>query len=607
METLRLAAGIVAVRDDRLVVVCEIARTGTITVRDLVSGQTISANASELSAPRNAALDRKAFQSDAALTKSSALRWQRAVKREACVVAVLTRQGPFLEVVREVARNYQVSERSVRRWVAQYRQIPSVAALLDPTWGVHPDARRLDVAVETVIRQTIDALYLSRPHATYVVVHEEVHRRCEREGLATPSLNAVIRRVKALDPWIVAKHQLGREEANRRVGPKPGSLSATAPLSIVQIDHTLVDVHVVDDVHRKSIGRPWITLAIDVATRCVLGMHLSLEAPSVASVATCISHAGRPKERWLAANRIEAQWPIWGLPLQLHADNAREFKSEALSKGCAQWAIEMAWCPLGKPHYGGHIERLIGTLMGRVHLLPGTTQSNPQKKGRYPSEKAAQLTLSELQRWLTLEICERYHLNVHRALGGAPIHAWQDWFASRGEALAIVGDDERFKLSFLPIIYRKMQREGLYLMQIRYWNNVLPTIAKLHERILLRYDPADLSTLYALDRSGTYWPIHYADLRQPSITLAEAKVALAARGAHELRRRQSFRLFERALKQREVVAKAAKSSKVARRTQQRRTQARLQSNAGNQKTTVTAVDYSKPVIDFPVEIWEERE
>ena len=114
----------------------------------------------------------------------------------------------------------------------------------------------------------------------------------------------------------------------------------------------------------------------------------------------------------------------------------------------------MRWRPLGKPHYGGHIERLIGTPMGRVHLLPGTTQSNPQKKGQYRSEKEAQLTLSQLQRWLTLEICERYHLNVHRALGTAPIHAWQDWFATRGEAPAIVGDSERFKLSFLPIIYR---------------------------------------------------------------------------------------------------------------------------------------------------------
>ena len=212
-----------------------------------------------------------------------------------------------------------------------------------------------------------------------------------------------------------------------------------------------------------------------------------------------------------------------------------------------------------------------------------------------------------MQRWLTLEICERYHLNVHRALGTAPIHAWQDWFATRGEAPAIVGDNERFKLSFLPIIYRRLQSQGLYFMKIQYWDNVLPRIARRGESILLRYDPSDLSILYALDRDGTYWPIRYADLRQPSITMAEVKAALAARGAHEKRRHQAFRLFERALKQREVVANAAKSSKIARRTQQRRTQARLPSNVVNQPSNSAGVNYSKPVIDYPVENWEPRE
>jgi hypothetical protein len=27
--------------------------------------------------------------------------------------------------------------------------------------------------------------------------------------------------------------------------------------------------------------------------------------------------------------------------------------------------------PVRTPHYGGHTERLIGTMMGKVHLLPG--------------------------------------------------------------------------------------------------------------------------------------------------------------------------------------------------------------------------------------------
>jgi putative transposase len=43
------------------------------------------------------------------------------------------------------------------------------------------------------------------------------------------------------------------------------------PLEVVQIDHTLVDVVVVDELERLPLGRPWLTLAIDVASRMVNG------------------------------------------------------------------------------------------------------------------------------------------------------------------------------------------------------------------------------------------------------------------------------------------------------------------------------------------------
>jgi putative transposase len=66
----------------------------------------------------------------------------------------------------------------------------------------------------------------------------------------------------------------------------PGTLEATQALELVQIDHTLADVIIVDSHHRRSIGRPWLSLAIDVATRSVLGFHVGLEAPSALAVAT---------------------------------------------------------------------------------------------------------------------------------------------------------------------------------------------------------------------------------------------------------------------------------------------------------------------------------
>ncbi len=66
-------------------------------------------------------------------------------------------------------------------------------------------------------------------------------------------------------------------------------------LAIVQIDHTLVDIMVVDEVLRRSMGRPWITVAIDIATRVVLGFALRLDPPSATSFGLALAMACLPK------------------------------------------------------------------------------------------------------------------------------------------------------------------------------------------------------------------------------------------------------------------------------------------------------------------------
>ncbi len=83
-----------------------------------------------------------------------------------------------------------------------------------------------------------------------------------------------------LDPRKVIRRREGQDAARdlQGVGGEPPAV--TAPLEQVQIDHTVIDLIVVDDRDRQPIGRPYLTLAIDVFTRCVLGMVVTLEAPS---------------------------------------------------------------------------------------------------------------------------------------------------------------------------------------------------------------------------------------------------------------------------------------------------------------------------------------
>ena len=83
----------------------------------------------------------------------------------------------------------------------------------------------------------------------------------------------VASRVAALDPRLTMAKRPGTKAARQKFGPVGVSnLRADAPLDLLQIDHTLVDVIVVDREHRLAIGRPWLTLAIDIATGRSLGL-----------------------------------------------------------------------------------------------------------------------------------------------------------------------------------------------------------------------------------------------------------------------------------------------------------------------------------------------
>jgi putative transposase len=104
-----------------------------------------------------------------------------------------------------------------------------------------------------------------------------------------------------------------------------------------------------------------------------------------------------------------------GKPHELYVDNAAEFKSEALRRGCDQHGIALRYRAPGQPHFGGIVERLIGTMMQMVHdEAPGTTFSNTGQRGSYDSDGKAVLTVAELQAWLALAVA-CYHGQVHEA------------------------------------------------------------------------------------------------------------------------------------------------------------------------------------------------
>ena len=295
----------------------------------------------------------------------------------------------------------------------------------------------------------------------------------------------------------------------------PGTLRAEAPLDIVQIDHTKVDVTVVDPASRKPIGRPTLTLAIDVATRMATGFHLSLEPPWLTSVALCLTHAVMDKSGWLAARDIAAEWPARGIPRVIHVDNGAEFHALAFERACAEHGVDLTYRPPGTPRFGGHIERLIGTMMGEAHLLPGSHFSNVRERGDLDPEATATMTLRELEAWLALEIVGVYRARVHRSLCAPPNAVWAAGIAAAPPRAP--ADPRRFLMDFLPAERRVLQRDGLHLFNIRYWSDELRRLMGQGEKVTIKYDPRDLSRVFVRVDDG------YVETRPADVTAPQSR------------------------------------------------------------------------------------
>lgn len=502
------------------------------------------------------------------------------MRREAVVRPLAERGGRLgRAAVAAAAAQLGLSTWHTNRLVNLFRAKPVTSSLVLAKPGPRKGARRLQPAVEAAIERSVEGFYEAPEKPTLKALHRRVRADCRAAGLPVPSPKALSARVGARDLRKMVAAREGPDAARGRFAPAVGRLHTTAPLQVVQIDHTLVDVQLVDERHRAPIGRPWLTLALDVHTRAVLGLHASLDTPSATGVALAITHAVLPKDDWLLARGIGLAWPLHGKPAVLHLDNAAEFHSRALRRGCQQHGMRLEFRPPGRPHYGGHIERLMGTLMRRLHALPGTTFSNVAQRGDYPSEARAVLTLGEFERILALEVLGPYHNDVHSALGMTPAAAWAGWIEAGGVP-GLPADRGGFVLDFLPAEERVVGRQGIQLFNVHYYDGVLAGLVGAGLKLRVKYDPRDLSVVFAEMPSGDHVRVPYADLRHPPVALWEHREAVKRLRAEGRRTVDEHAIFAAVEEQRRVLAEAGRSSKAARRGAERVAHARRDGPVG---------------------------
>lgn len=513
--------------------------------------------------------------------------WRIAEERFAAIKPLINITYPGRNEVSKRASEVNVNTATLYRWLKRYKSLGVVSALIPKKRGWSEGKNRIASDAVFIIEEVINEFYLTTQRPTAQKTVTEVLRRCQLQGIKAPHANTVRARISKVSEKRFLRGRGHKEKAKNKFLPAAGSFpNADYPLAVVQIDHTPADIILVDDVYRKPIGRPFITLAIDVHTRMITGYYLAFDAPSETSVAMCVAQSILPKDEWLLLHNVDADWKVWGMPRTIHVDNGADFRSNNFQKSCQMYGINLEFRPVRQPRYGGHVERVIGTLMKEVHDLPGTTFSNIKEKDDYNSEKEAVMTKSEFEEWLVTWICKVYHKRIHSSIGITPERKWEIGIFGNEEVQgcglpARPADRLTILLDFLPSFSRTVQTFGVTINNLTYYAEALrPWInasesnnPKQKREFTFRRDPRDISSIWFFDPTlKAYFKIPFADQSLPSISIWEyeqAKTLLKNQGAKSVNESQILRAITEL---RTKVDDSKKKSKQARRSAQRRTE-----------------------------------
>ncbi len=403
-----------------------------------------------------------------------------------------------------------------RRWLREYRRSEVVQG--HGIWALRPrfdkcgrwgeDGFRIVSEDRDLAVMVLKEQYLTPEQRTLTFAHDVYRRRFTQEIAPSGVARAPMSRrtfTKVLErTWSreeIARARYGYKAANQAKlrGPIAGGRiddglppAGDRAWERVHIDHTLLDLWVVDSVTRKTLGRPWITVAVDAYSGKALAYELSLEDPSKRLPMQLLRKLVRCYHR---------------LPTTVITDNGSDFKSTYFQTFCAAYGIRHEYRRPAYPRDGSPVEGFLGRLASPVHTLVGNAK--PAKEPRaldkdLAPDKRAIWTLHALNREFMEPAMATLNAKAHPIRGLSHDEVYAESVAAQGlrPARRIAYDIPFLALSALPRENElEVGRDGIVITmggrKIAYWCEAFRDNAVQGTSVLVRDEPWDISRRYA--------------------------------------------------------------------------------------------------------------
>jgi putative transposase len=296
----------------------------------------------------------------------------------------------------------------------------------------------LDDDSERFLQEQIDEQYAIDTRPTAIAAYRRYCRaiREQNKERATQDLTPLRKvaertfyaRLKSRPQKDLMISRFGREAARRHYKMIKGHLPANHPLDAVEIDHTPLNLYVLDDISFLPLGRPWATAIKDRHTGVLLGFYISFQATGLDCIFGAIKHS--LTSHHLAYDLwpdIENPWPSFGRGHYYVSDRGGDFRSPRYRAAIVSMGALYEYCERRTPWLKGSIERFFLTLEQTFfESVPGRTFANLEKRGDYNPIKDAVVRFSTLIYLLHKWAADFHNILPNRRKQARPLDLWND-------------------------------------------------------------------------------------------------------------------------------------------------------------------------------------
>ena len=270
----------------------------------------------------------------------------------------------------------------------------------------------------------------------------------------------------------------------------------------MEIDHTPLDLFVIDEKTGLPQGRPTVTLAIDGHSKMPIGMNVGFAGTSIESVFSCLRHALIPKTYIKTTYpEIEHDWPCHGHIETLVCDNGLEFHSTELERVAFELGMQIQFCPKRQAYYKGSIERFLKTLNYQFsRSLPGHSFAKWFQRDDYDPLKHALITFEQLMRFLHKWLVDVYSQKLHRGINSSPYRKWSE--SAKEMPPKLLADLNRLDITLGRTCERTLFHYGIDLNNLRYNDKALLVLRRQHGesvKVEVRHYFDDISVIHVID------------------------------------------------------------------------------------------------------------